>query len=149
MGCCLLRKHLLCYRAGVHTVWTDGFGRHSSDPHHRRCGVCYYTDSQERAWLLLLGIRQSVYRAPFLVVARALEECKPRVIVSDCKGAIKAVQALQNGFRHPEGWNRDLEKRIFLALLPGQRIRSMKAYQMQAAVEHGRVTVADLDRNGQ
>eukprot|EP00971_Amphidinium_carterae_P125098 2478677-Amphidinium_carterae.3 len=36
-------------RAGVITVWTDGSGRHSSDPHHRRCGVGYYTDTQERA----------------------------------------------------------------------------------------------------
>eukprot|EP00971_Amphidinium_carterae_P318110 6323582-Amphidinium_carterae.1 len=25
----------LVYRAGVTTVWTDGSGRHSSDPHHR------------------------------------------------------------------------------------------------------------------
>eukprot|EP00971_Amphidinium_carterae_P278348 5525403-Amphidinium_carterae.1 len=37
-----------------------------SDPQHRRCGVGYYTDTQERAWLPLLGIKQSVYRADFL-----------------------------------------------------------------------------------
>eukprot|EP00971_Amphidinium_carterae_P179435 3558912-Amphidinium_carterae.1 len=47
------------YRAGVTTVWTDGSGRHSSDPHHRRCGVGYYTDTQERVFCALPGIRQS------------------------------------------------------------------------------------------
>eukprot|EP00971_Amphidinium_carterae_P260313 5164637-Amphidinium_carterae.1 len=36
----------LVYREGVTTVWTDGSGRHSSDPHHRRCGVGYHTDTQ-------------------------------------------------------------------------------------------------------
>eukprot|EP00971_Amphidinium_carterae_P340640 6479084-Amphidinium_carterae.1 len=35
----------LVMRAGVHTVWTDGSGRHSSNPHFRRCG--------ERCWLAL------------------------------------------------------------------------------------------------
>eukprot|EP00971_Amphidinium_carterae_P077261 1525956-Amphidinium_carterae.1 len=36
----------LVYREGVTTVWTDGSGRYSSDPHHRRCGVGYYADTQ-------------------------------------------------------------------------------------------------------
>eukprot|EP00971_Amphidinium_carterae_P069540 1375898-Amphidinium_carterae.1 len=40
-------ERALVYRAGVHTVWTDGAGRHSSDPHHRRCGVGYYNDTHE------------------------------------------------------------------------------------------------------
>eukprot|EP00971_Amphidinium_carterae_P193535 3840311-Amphidinium_carterae.1 len=26
-------------KAGVSTLWTDGSGRHSSNPHFRRCGV--------------------------------------------------------------------------------------------------------------
>eukprot|EP00971_Amphidinium_carterae_P114652 2271596-Amphidinium_carterae.1 len=38
---------------------------------------CYYTDIQERAWLPLLGMKQSVYRAEFLAVVRALEERQP------------------------------------------------------------------------
>eukprot|EP00971_Amphidinium_carterae_P074817 1478513-Amphidinium_carterae.1 len=63
----------LVHRAGVHTVWTDGSGRYSSDPQHRRCGVGCYADTQERAWLPLPGIKQSVYRAEFLAVAHALE----------------------------------------------------------------------------
>eukprot|EP00971_Amphidinium_carterae_P253770 5037781-Amphidinium_carterae.4 len=46
-----------------------GPGRHSSDPQHRRCGVGYYTDTQERVWLPLPGLKQSVYRAEFLVCA--------------------------------------------------------------------------------
>eukprot|EP00971_Amphidinium_carterae_P126469 2505506-Amphidinium_carterae.1 len=44
----------------------------------------------------------------------------------DCKGAVKAVQALQTGRRQPKGRNRDLEVglelRVKNALLPGQRI---------------------------
>eukprot|EP00971_Amphidinium_carterae_P344403 6484794-Amphidinium_carterae.1 len=47
----------------VTTVWTDGSGRHSSDPHHRRCGVGYHTDTDERVFCALPGIKQSVYRA--------------------------------------------------------------------------------------
>eukprot|EP00971_Amphidinium_carterae_P242668 4818288-Amphidinium_carterae.1 len=46
----------------------DGSDKHSSGPQHRRCGVGYYTDTQERAWLPLPGIEQSVYRAEFLAV---------------------------------------------------------------------------------
>eukprot|EP00971_Amphidinium_carterae_P128766 2550472-Amphidinium_carterae.1 len=37
----------LVMKAGVHTVWTDGSGRHSSNPHFRRCGVGYVTDTGE------------------------------------------------------------------------------------------------------
>eukprot|EP00971_Amphidinium_carterae_P222994 4424925-Amphidinium_carterae.1 len=66
------------HRAGVHTVWTDVSGTHSKDPHHRRRAVGYYTDTQEKVWLKLPGLRQSVYRAEFLVAVRALEECQPR-----------------------------------------------------------------------
>eukprot|EP00971_Amphidinium_carterae_P247479 4914041-Amphidinium_carterae.3 len=47
----------LVYKANVvATVWTDGSGKHSSDPHHRRRGVAYYTDTQERVWIPLPGI---------------------------------------------------------------------------------------------
>eukprot|EP00971_Amphidinium_carterae_P205751 4083169-Amphidinium_carterae.1 len=69
-------------RTGVGTVWTDGSGRHSSDPHHRRCGVGDYTDTKERVWLPLPGLKQSVYRAEFLALVRALEECQPHEVVS-------------------------------------------------------------------
>eukprot|EP00971_Amphidinium_carterae_P205032 4069331-Amphidinium_carterae.1 len=67
----------LLYRAGLTTVWTDGSGRHSSDPHHRRCGLGYYTDTGERVFCALPGLRQSVYRAELHAIARALEECSP------------------------------------------------------------------------
>eukprot|EP00971_Amphidinium_carterae_P349343 6490968-Amphidinium_carterae.7 len=40
-----------------------------------------------------------VYRAEFLAVVRALEECQPHEVVSDCKGVVKTVQALQTGRR--------------------------------------------------
>eukprot|EP00971_Amphidinium_carterae_P309212 6144617-Amphidinium_carterae.1 len=49
----------LIMKAGVHTVWTDGSGRHSSNPHFIRCGVGYVTDTGERSWLALPGCRQS------------------------------------------------------------------------------------------
>eukprot|EP00971_Amphidinium_carterae_P340204 6478411-Amphidinium_carterae.1 len=92
----------LVYRAGVGIVWTDGSGRHSSDPQYRRCGAGYFTDMQERAWLPLRGIKQSVYRAEFLAVARALEECQLHEVVSVCKRVVKAVQVLQTGRKTPK-----------------------------------------------
>eukprot|EP00971_Amphidinium_carterae_P054938 1082841-Amphidinium_carterae.1 len=91
----LTHELVLVNRTGVVTVWTDGSGRHSSDTQHRRCGVGYYTDTHEHVWLPLHGLTQSVYRAEFLAVVRALEECQPHEVVSDCKGVVKAVQALR------------------------------------------------------
>eukprot|EP00971_Amphidinium_carterae_P337947 6475045-Amphidinium_carterae.1 len=35
---------------------------------------------------VLLGLKQSFYRVEFLATARALEECQPARLVSDCKG---------------------------------------------------------------
>eukprot|EP00971_Amphidinium_carterae_P011712 230580-Amphidinium_carterae.2 len=103
----------LVMSAGAHTVWTDGFGRHSSNPHFRKCGVGYVTDTGERSWRALPGCRQSVFRAQLLTVARALEECQPRRVVSDCKGVVKAIQS---GHRLPKGRHRDLEARARNAL---------------------------------
>eukprot|EP00971_Amphidinium_carterae_P257279 5107491-Amphidinium_carterae.1 len=139
----------LVYREGVTTVWTDGSGRHSSDPHHRRCGLGYYTDTGYRVFCALPGLRQSVYRAELHAIARALEECSPHEVVSDCKGAVKAVQALQTGRRQPKGRNRDLENRVKQALLPGQRIRWIKAHLKQEDVDIGRITADDLHGNEQ
>eukprot|EP00971_Amphidinium_carterae_P038428 755782-Amphidinium_carterae.1 len=65
--------------------------------------------TQEHVWLPLPGLRQSVYRAELLAVVRVLEECQPHEVVSDCKGVVKAVQALQQGRRTPKGRHRDLE----------------------------------------
>eukprot|EP00971_Amphidinium_carterae_P230034 4565594-Amphidinium_carterae.1 len=84
----ILFEPALVYLANVGTVWTDGSGKHSSDPHHRRCGVGYYTNTQERVWLPLPRIKQSVYRAEFLAVV--------------------------NRTKIPKGRNRDLEKRAQL-----------------------------------
>eukprot|EP00971_Amphidinium_carterae_P219985 4366922-Amphidinium_carterae.1 len=58
---------------------------------------------RERVWQLLPGCRQSVVRAELLAVARALKECSPCRIVSDCKGVIKALQAIQKGQRRHKG----------------------------------------------
>eukprot|EP00971_Amphidinium_carterae_P238850 4741452-Amphidinium_carterae.1 len=72
----LNHKPALASRLGVHVVWTDGSGRHSSNPHFRRRGVGYYTDTGESVFLPLAGLaglKQSVYRAEFLAVVRALE----------------------------------------------------------------------------
>eukprot|EP00971_Amphidinium_carterae_P170445 3377168-Amphidinium_carterae.1 len=102
----ITHEPVLVCRTGVVTVWTDASGRHSADPHDRRCGVGYYKDTQEHVWLPLPGLRQSVYRADFLAVVRALEECQPHEVVSDCKGVVKAVQALQQGRRTPKGRQR-------------------------------------------
>eukprot|EP00971_Amphidinium_carterae_P085843 1698163-Amphidinium_carterae.2 len=73
---------------GAHTVWTDGSGRHSSNHHLWRCGVGYYTDIGESAELL--------------ATVRALEECKPMELVSDCKGVVACLHALRAGKRQPK-----------------------------------------------
>eukprot|EP00971_Amphidinium_carterae_P178714 3545130-Amphidinium_carterae.2 len=49
----------------------------------------------------------------------------------------------------PKGRNRDLELRAMQALLPGQRIRWMKAHLNQADVDSGRVTAEDFQGNQQ
>eukprot|EP00971_Amphidinium_carterae_P056105 1106442-Amphidinium_carterae.1 len=101
-----------------------------------------------RVWMPLPGLKQSVCRAELHAVIRALKECQPHEVVCDCKGVVKVVQALQTGHRHPKGRNRDLEKRVLQALLPGQKIRWMKAHLRQPDVDHGRVTADDLYGNG-
>eukprot|EP00971_Amphidinium_carterae_P279935 5557128-Amphidinium_carterae.1 len=115
----------LAFRLGVHTVWTDGSGRHSSNPHFCRCGVSYYTDTGESVFLPLPALKQSVYRAEFhraefLAVVRALEECKPKRLVGDCKGVVYCLHALKAGRRHPKGRHRDVESRALAALPAGQ-----------------------------
>eukprot|EP00971_Amphidinium_carterae_P026209 516784-Amphidinium_carterae.2 len=95
------------------------------------------------------GRKQSVHRAELFAVVRALEEWQPHEVVSDCKGVVKAVQALQTGRRTHKGRNRELEKRTLNALLPGERIRWMKAHLKHADVDLGRVTADDLHANGQ
>eukprot|EP00971_Amphidinium_carterae_P193891 3847109-Amphidinium_carterae.1 len=114
-------QHPKCPRCS-HKNWIDGSGRHSSYPQHRWCRVGYYTHTHEHVWLPLLGLKQSVYRAEFLAVVRALEECQPHDVVSDCKGVVKAIQALQTGRRMPKGRDRVLELRAMQALLLGQKI---------------------------
>eukprot|EP00971_Amphidinium_carterae_P045996 905133-Amphidinium_carterae.2 len=76
----------LVLRQDVDTVGTDGW---VSD----RLVVTTATPTSEwgeRVWLPLPGCRQSIfsqfYRAERLAVVRALEECSPRRVVSDCKG---------------------------------------------------------------
>eukprot|EP00971_Amphidinium_carterae_P132565 2625425-Amphidinium_carterae.1 len=43
----IVHEPVLVYRTGVITVWTDGSGRHSADPHRRRCGVGYCAGTHE------------------------------------------------------------------------------------------------------
>eukprot|EP00971_Amphidinium_carterae_P004869 97399-Amphidinium_carterae.1 len=103
-------------KAGVRSVWTDGSGRHSSNAHFRRCVVGKVTDTGERCWMALPGCRQSVFIAELLAVVRALEECQPTRVASDCKVVVKALQAIQSGHRLPKGKHRDLEEKARRAL---------------------------------
>eukprot|EP00971_Amphidinium_carterae_P245723 4879687-Amphidinium_carterae.1 len=134
----------LASRLGAHTAWANGFGRHSNNPHFRRCGVGYYTDTGESVLLPLLGLKQSVYRAEFLATVRALEECKPKRLVSDCKGVVSCLHALRAARRQPKGRHRDLESRALAALPAEVQIMWMKAHQSDRDAEEGRVERADL-----
>eukprot|EP00971_Amphidinium_carterae_P182581 3623533-Amphidinium_carterae.1 len=119
----LTHEPALASRLGVHTVRTDGSGRHSA------------------------GLKQSVYRAEFLAVVRALEECKPKRLVSGCKGVVSCLHALRAGRRQPKGRHRDLESRALAALPDGVQIVWMKAHQSDRDAEEGRVEPADLQGN--
>eukprot|EP00971_Amphidinium_carterae_P116847 2314157-Amphidinium_carterae.1 len=74
----------------------------------------------------LPGLKQSVYRAEFLDMVRALEECKPKRFVSDCKGVVSCLHALRAGRRQPKGRHRDLESRAFAALPAGVQNESKR-----------------------
>eukprot|EP00971_Amphidinium_carterae_P350642 6491664-Amphidinium_carterae.1 len=123
MACCLPLKGRLCLT--MNRLWLSG----NPHEHFRRCGVGYYTDIGESVFLPLPGLKQSVYRAEFLVVVRALEECKPKRLVSDCKGVVCCLHALKAGRRHPKGRHRDIESRALIALPAGVETVWMKAHQ--------------------
>eukprot|EP00971_Amphidinium_carterae_P155940 3091578-Amphidinium_carterae.1 len=53
----------------------------------------------------LTGCRQSVLRLTFR--AELLAENNPRRVASDCKGVVKALQAMQRGQKQPNGRHRD------------------------------------------
>eukprot|EP00971_Amphidinium_carterae_P188075 3733067-Amphidinium_carterae.1 len=61
------------------------------------------TLAPERARLPLPGMIQSVYHAEFLAVVRALEECQPGVMVSNCKGVVKALGSVTAANLHGNG----------------------------------------------
>eukprot|EP00971_Amphidinium_carterae_P312364 6208466-Amphidinium_carterae.1 len=80
-------------------------------------------------------LKQSVYRAEFLATVRpvrALEECKPKRLVSDCQGVFSWLHALRAGRRHPKGRHRDLESRALVAFPAGVQIVWMKVLKLQS-----------------
>eukprot|EP00971_Amphidinium_carterae_P265560 5268159-Amphidinium_carterae.2 len=117
---------------------------HSSNPHFRRCGVGYCTNTGESVFRPLPGLKESVYRAEFLAVVRALEECNPKRLVSDCKGVVSCLHALRAGRRQAKGRHRDLESRALAALPAGVQIAWMKAHQSDRDADEGSVERADL-----
>eukprot|EP00971_Amphidinium_carterae_P096950 1919265-Amphidinium_carterae.1 len=98
-------------------------------------------------WGWLPGCRQSVFRAELLAVVHALEECNPRRLVSDCKGVVKALQAIQSGQRQPKGRHRDLEVRARNALTQACQLHWVKAHQTRQVVDEGRITLEDFQGN--
>eukprot|EP00971_Amphidinium_carterae_P168976 3347521-Amphidinium_carterae.1 len=53
------------------------------------------------------------------VTKRALEECQPTRLVSDCKGVAACLHALRAGCMQPKGRRRDLERRALVAMPAG------------------------------
>eukprot|EP00971_Amphidinium_carterae_P028195 555248-Amphidinium_carterae.1 len=96
-----------------------GPGRHSSNPHFRRYGVDYYTDTGESVFLPLPGLKQAVYRAEFLAVVRRLKSASR-------KGLAEPWPRFRLGFK---SW--------------------MKAHQTDRDAEEGRVDGSDLHGNHQ
>eukprot|EP00971_Amphidinium_carterae_P281418 5587254-Amphidinium_carterae.1 len=71
-------------------------------------------------------------------------ECQPRRVVSDCKGVVKALQAIHSGHRQPKGRHRDLEVRARSALPQACQLDWVKAHQTGQAVDDGRITLQDF-----
>eukprot|EP00971_Amphidinium_carterae_P311630 6193968-Amphidinium_carterae.1 len=68
---------------------------------------------------------------------------QPQRIVSDCKGVVKALQAIQSGHRQPKGRHRDLEERARRDC----RLQWVKAHQTREAVDEGRISFEDFQGN--
>eukprot|EP00971_Amphidinium_carterae_P161793 3207396-Amphidinium_carterae.1 len=101
-----------------------------------------------RKSLASAGCRQSVFRAELLAVVRALEECHPRRVVSDCKGVVKALQAIQSFQRHPKAWrHKDLEVGARNALTQACQLHWVKAHQTRHAVDERWITLKDFQGN--
>eukprot|EP00971_Amphidinium_carterae_P294246 5842283-Amphidinium_carterae.2 len=81
---------------------------------------------------------------------KALEECKPARLVSDCKGVVSCQHTLRVGRRQAKGRHRDLEARA-LAAFPAEVhivwMIPMKAHQTSRDANEGRVDRADLRGN--
>eukprot|EP00971_Amphidinium_carterae_P300434 5969343-Amphidinium_carterae.2 len=122
----------LVHRVGVVTVWTDASGRHSSDPQHRRCGVGYYTDIQERVFYPYLGSSN-------------------RFTVLNCMWFPVRLKLCKLGEHNTKGGTEisSNECKNLNALLPAQRIRWIKARLKQSDVDISRITADDLHGNGQ
>eukprot|EP00971_Amphidinium_carterae_P210589 4178936-Amphidinium_carterae.1 len=84
-----------------------------------------------------------------VLVVRRFEACKPKRFVSDCKGVVSCLLALNAGRRHPKGRHRDLESRALAALPAGVHIVWMKAHQTERDADEGPVDRSDLQGNHQ
>eukprot|EP00971_Amphidinium_carterae_P085148 1684554-Amphidinium_carterae.1 len=78
---------------------------------------------------------------------RALEECKPKNLVSDCKGVVFCLHALRAGRRQPKGRQRDVESRALRVPPAGVQIGWMKVHQSDRDADDGRVERIDLQGN--
>eukprot|EP00971_Amphidinium_carterae_P087110 1723173-Amphidinium_carterae.1 len=113
----ITHEPVLVHRTGVTTVWTDGSGRHSSDPLHRRCGVGDYTDTQEREY----GYRSqgSNNRCTDLNFLRL---CAPLKNASRMKMSVTATGSLRPSRPYKPDDTIPPPKKILQTLLPGQKI---------------------------
>eukprot|EP00971_Amphidinium_carterae_P086138 1704225-Amphidinium_carterae.1 len=77
----------------------------------RRSANLSWCTAQEHALFGLMG--QADTAATRTIVGVELEGCQPRVIVSDCKGVVKAIKPVRSGDDHPKG-TETLGKELFL-----------------------------------
>eukprot|EP00971_Amphidinium_carterae_P244363 4852131-Amphidinium_carterae.1 len=81
--------------------FTDGSGKHLTEPNHRRCGIGVSGETTKLSYPLP-GCWQSVYRAELHAIMVACERMEGSGrIVTDCKGAAVVANKLKHGLRHP------------------------------------------------
>eukprot|EP00971_Amphidinium_carterae_P231704 4598376-Amphidinium_carterae.3 len=93
-------------------LFTDGSGKHPTEPNHRRCG-CGVSGETTKLSYPLPGCWESVYRAELHASMVACERMQGSgMIVTDCKGAAVVANKLKHGLRVPRGRHSRIETRI-------------------------------------
>eukprot|EP00971_Amphidinium_carterae_P245571 4876932-Amphidinium_carterae.3 len=124
----------------VDIVWTDGSGRHSSNPRFRRCRVGHVTDTGARVWLLLPSCRQSVFVLNFWPWRAPWKSAVLAGYIVLTKGQRRPIREGIGILKYETCWPS-------APLTPAGQLHWIKAHQTQQAVIDCRATMEDFRGN--